>query len=38
MKLTMQFAVAMARDGIALENVSLRLGKVLLGVLKYEEN
>ena len=37
-KLTMRFATAMVHDGIELENVPLGLGKVLLGVLKYEEN
>ena len=38
MELTMRFAAAMARDGIELENVPLGLSKVLLCVLKYEEN
>ena len=37
-KLTIQLAAAMACNGIELENVPLRLGKVLLCVLKYEEN
>ena len=37
-KLTMRFAAAMARDGIGLENVPLGLSRVLLCVLKYEEN
>ena len=41
-KLNMWFAAvlaaAMASDGIELESVPLRLGKVLLCVLKYKEN
>ena len=37
-KLTMKFAAAMAHDNIELENVPLGLSKVLLCVLKYEEN
>ena len=35
-KLTMQFAAAMASDGIELENVPLGFHKVLFCVLKYE--
>ena len=36
-KLTMQFAAAMAHDDdIELKNVPLGLSKVLLGILKYE--
>ena len=37
-KLTVRFAAAMVRHGKELENVPPGLGKVLLGVLKYEEN
>ena len=37
-KLTMQFAVAMAHDSIELKSVPLGLSKVLLHVLKYKEN
>ena len=34
----MQFAAAMAHDGIELESIPLELGNVLLCVLKYEKN